>query len=114
MAAFPSIDPSYGAQKRSQPNIRKVQFGDGYEKRLSFGINQDPKEWSLEFRNLTEADADTIETFLEARAADAAAFDWSPPDDTNTYKWVCSSWTKTLPYSNLATIQTTFTQVFEP
>ena len=87
MATFPSIDPSYGAQKKSQPNVRTVQFGDGYQARLTFGINQNPKEWQLEFRNLTEADA---------------------------YKWICKSWTKTLPYSNLATIQTTFTQVFEP
>ena len=114
MATFPSIDPSYGAQKRSQPNVRTVQFGDGYQKRLTYGINQNPKEWQLEFRNITEAEADTIEAFLDARAADNAPFDWSPPDETETYKWICSSWTKTLPYSNLATIQTTFTQVFEP
>ena len=114
MAVFPSIDPSYGAQKKSEPVVRTVQFGDGYQARLTFGINQNPKEWQLEFRNLTESDADTIETFLDARAADNAAFDWSPPDETDTYKWICKSWTKTLPYSNLATIQTTFTQVFEP
>ena len=114
MATFPAIDPSYGAQKRSQPNVRTVQFGDGYQNRLTMGINQNPKEWQLEFRNLTEANADTIEAFLDARAADNASFDWSPPDETSTYKWICKSWTKTLPYSNLATIQTTFTQVFEP
>ena len=114
MATFPSINPSYGAQKRSQPNVRTVQFGDGYQTRLTYGINQNPKEWQLEFRNLTETDADTIENFLDARAADNAAFEWSPPDETDTYKWICRSWTKTLPYSNLATIQTTFTQVFEP
>ena len=114
MATFPSIDPSYGAQKRSQPVVRTVEFGDGYQTRLTYGLNQNPKEWQLEFRNLTETDADTIETFLDARAADNDAFDWSPPDETNTYKWICKSWTKTLPYSNLATIQATFTQVFEP
>ena len=114
MATFPSIDPSYGAQKRSQPNVRTVQFGDGYQTRLTMGINQNPKEWQLEFRNLTEANADTIEDFLDARAADNASFDWSPPDETSTYKWICKSWTKTLPYSNLATIQATFTEVFEP
>ena len=114
MATFPSIDPSYGAQKRSQPNVRTVQFGDGYQTRLTYGINQNPKEWQLEFRNLTEANADTIEDFLDARAADNASFDWSPPDETSTYKWICKSWTKTLPYSNLATIQATFTEVFEP
>ena len=44
MAAFPSIDPSYGAQKRSQPVVRTVQFGDGYQARLTMGLNQNPKE----------------------------------------------------------------------
>ena len=89
MATFPSIDPNYGAQKRSEPKVRVVQFGDGYETRLSVGLNQNPKEWTLEWRNITEAQSDTIETFLDARAADNEPFDWSPPDDTDTYKWVC-------------------------
>ena len=114
MATFPSIDPNYGAQKRSEPKVRVVQFGDGYETRLSVGLNQNPKEWTLEWRNITEAQSDTIETFLDARAADNEPFDWSPPDDTDTYKWVCASWSKTLPYSNLANIQATFREVFEP
>jgi len=114
MAVFPSIDPSYGAQKRSEPVVRTVQFGDGYQARLSFGLNQNSKQWSLEWRNITEAQADTIETFLDARADDNASFDWSPPDDPDTYKWICPSWSKTLPYSNLANIQATFQEVFEP
>ena len=114
MATFPSIDPNYGAQKRSEPKVRVVQFGDGYETRLSVGLNQNPKEWTLEWRNITEAQSDEIETFLDARAADNEPFDWSPPDDTDTYKWVCPSWSKTLPYSNLANIQATFREVFEP
>ena len=114
MATFPSIDPSYGAQKASQPNVRTVQFGDGYEARLSYGLRQNPKQWSLEWRNITESEADTIEDFLDARAADNAPFDWSPPDDSQTYKWLRPSWTKTLPYSNLANIQATFREVFEP
>ena len=114
MAVFPSIDPSYGAQKRSEPVVGTVQFGDGYQARLSFGLNQNPKQWSLEWRNITEAQADTIEAFLDARADDNASFDWSPPDDSDTYKWICPSWSKTLPYSNLANIQATFQEVFEP
>ena len=115
MATFPSISPSYGAQKRSQPAFRSVKFGDGYMSRLTFGLNQDMKEWQLEFRNLKESESDTIESFLEARAANnMESFEWSPPDETDTYKWICTSWTKTLPYSNRATISTTFTQVPEP
>tara|TARA_Y100000004_G_scaffold120570_1_gene135529 strand:- start:1697 stop:2041 length:345 start_codon:yes stop_codon:yes gene_type:complete len=114
MATFPSIDPSYGAQKKSEPIIRSVQYGDGYEARLMFGLNQNPKEWTLEWSNITEAQSDTIETFLDARAVDNAAFQWSPPDDSETYDWICPSWSKTMPYSNLANIQATFRQVFEP
>jgi len=113
MATFPSITPTYGAQKTSRPKIRSVQFGDGYEQRLSFGLNQNPKEWALTW-NVSETDADTIETFLDARAADAASFDWTPLDEGTSYKWVCLEWNKSIPYLNRATITATFRQVFEP
>jgi len=114
MATFPSIFPDYGAQKSSAPATRKVQFGDGYEQRLEFGLNQNPKSWSLSFTNITETESDTIETFLDARADDNASFDWQPPGSSVTYKWVCETWSKSIPYANRATIQATFRQVFEP
>ena len=115
MANFPtSIQPDYGAQKNSAPVVRKVQFGDGYETRLTYGLNQNPKQWSLSFTNITETQSNEIETFLDARATDHASFDWQPPGSSVTYKWVCESWSKSIPYANRATIQTTFRQVFEP
>jgi phage-related protein len=113
MATFPSITPTYGAQKTSQPKVRQVQFGDGYSQRLMVGLNQDPKVWSLTWE-VSETDADTIETFLNARAADGASFDWTPPDEATAYKWTCYDWSKSIPYLNRATIQASFTQVFEP
>ena len=112
MANFPSITPTYGIQKSSAPNVRKVQFGDGYEARLTYGINQNPKVFNLTFE-VSETDADTIETFLEARGG-AEHFDWSPPDETETYKWICQDWSKSIPYLNRATITATFQQVIEP
>jgi phage-related protein len=72
MATFPSVTPTYGAQKSSAPNFRIARFGDGYEQRTTFGLNQNPKEWDLTW-NVSETDADTIETFLDARAADGAS-----------------------------------------
>ena len=114
MATFPAITASYGAQKSSKPKMRMTQFGDGYEQRTTFGLNQNPKEWSLTWRNITEANADTIEAFLDARAADGASFDWTPPDTATSYKWVCQQWDKTIPYTGRATITATFRQVFEP
>lgn len=115
MATFPSITAAYGAQKTSRPRTHTVQFGDGYQQRLLYGIpsHMNPKEWDLTW-NVSETDADTIETFLNARATDAASFDWTPPDETTAYKWICPEWSKTIPYSNRATITARFVQVFEP
>jgi phage-related protein len=113
MATFPSIDPTYGIAKKSAPNVRVARFGSGYEQRTTFGINQNPKEWSMEWVNLIEADADTIENFLNARGG-VESFDWTPPDEILSYKWVCQDWTKTITNCNICTIQATFRQVFEP
>jgi len=113
MATFPAITPTYGAQKSSRPVVRTVQFGDGYSQRLTYGLNQNPKSWSLTWE-VSETDADTIETFLNARAVDNASFDWAPLDEATTYKWICQEWNKTVPYKNRATITATFQQVFEP
>lgn len=112
MATFPSIDPDYGASKKSAPRTRSAEFGSGYSQRVTFGINQDPKVWTLQWNNRTATDANTIEDFLEARKG-TEAFNWSPPDDASSYKWICREWQKTLPYSNLFNITATFEQVFE-
>lgn len=113
MATFPSIAPTFDAQKRSQPRIRTVQFGDGYEQRLKYGLNQNPKEWALTFM-VNDTDADTIETFLDARADDANAFDWTPPGEGSSYKWVCREWTRQLLSDGFNQINATFSQIFEP
>jgi len=117
MATFPSINPDYGVQKRSSPNVKTIQFGDGYQQRLVYGLNQNLKTYSLSFRNLPETGAnssDTIETFLDARAADGASFDWTPPGESAASKFICLNWDKTIPYPNRATIQAEFRQIVEP
>ena len=115
MATFPSINPTYGQQKRSAPNTRTVRFADGYEHRILFGLaqHQNPKVFSFTFE-VSETDADTIETFLDARANDSASFDYQPPGEPSSYKFVCETWNKSIPYLNRATIQPTFREVFEP
>ena len=119
MANFPSIDPTYGQRKKSKPNTRIIRFADGYEHRLLFGLaqHQNPKEYSFTFE-VTESQADIIETFLDARANDSDSFDlpvdYLPGEDSTKFKFVCESWSKSIPYKNRATIQATFRQVFEP
>jgi|TARA_R100000084_G_C4644609_1_gene145935 phage-related protein len=111
MATFPSITPTYGIQKTSAPNVRIAQFGSGYSQRTTFGINQNPKSYSLTFE-VSETDADTIETFLDARAG-VENFDFTPPGETSSGKYICRNWSKSIPYLNRARIQATFEQVFE-
>ena len=113
MATFPSITPTYGIRKRSTPIVRRVQFGDGYEARLSYGLNQNPKIYALTFE-VSETDSDTIEAFLDARAADNASFDFTPPGEASSSKFVCEQWEKSIPYLNRATLNCTFREVFEP
>ena len=113
MATFPSIDPDFGASKTSQPTVRNVQFGDGYSQRLRYGLNTDIKEWNLTWENISETDSDTIETFLEARGG-AEHFDWSPPDETETYKWICQQWSKQMTSAGLNQLTATFQEVIEP
>lgn len=112
MATFPDIKVDYGATKNANPRVRTIQFGSGYSQRTTFGLNQDPKVWSLSWENRTATDTNTIEDFLEARKG-VESFSWTPPDDTNSYKWICKEWTKTMPYPNLFNITATFEQVFE-
>tara|TARA_Y100000114_G_scaffold154051_1_gene175251 strand:- start:193 stop:537 length:345 start_codon:yes stop_codon:yes gene_type:complete len=114
MATFPDIKPSYGTRKKNAPIVRTVRFADGYEHRIMFGLaqNQNPKVFNFTF-NVSETDADTIETFLDARANDQASFDYTPDGDS-ARKFVCESWSKSIPYLNRATITAEFREVFEP
>ena len=115
MATFPSIKPTYGIRKKSKPNTRTIRFADGYEHRLLFGLaqHQNPKEFSFTYE-VSETQADEIETFLDARANDSASFDFEAPGETAAQKFVCETWSKSIPYNNRATIQATFREVFEP
>ena len=113
MATFPAITPSYGLRKSSSPNVRQVQFGDGYVMRTVFGINQDLKMYSPSWRNISETDADTISTFLEARKG-IESFNWTPPGEGSSSKFICQKWSKSIPYLNRATISATFEEVAEP
>ena len=114
MATFPSIKPTYGQQKISAPLTRTVRFADGYEHRILFGLNQNPKVFSLTWKNLTETDSDTIETFLDVRAVDGASFTYTPPNESSAMQFKCESWDKNMDFPSRATINATFTQVFEP
>ena len=113
MANFPTtVNPTYGASKNSTPKIRVAEFGSGYSQRTVYGINQDLKSWSFNWSNISETDADEIESFLEARGG-AESFDYQPQGEAASKKYICVNWSKSIPYLNRATINATFLQVAE-
>ena len=120
MATFPSIKPKYGQRKTSAPKVRTIVFADGFEHRINFGLteHQNPKVYQFTFE-VSESDADVIEDFLAARANaagkpdDSDSFDFTPPGESLSQKFVCERWSKSIPFNNRATIQATFREVFE-
>jgi len=110
MATFNFI-PTVGAAVDYKPNVRSVRFGDGYEQRLSFGINTRPEIWTLEFRGCTSAKAEQIDGFLKERNA-SQSFDWTSPAGTSG-KFICRSWSRSFDEPNVETIRAQFEQVFD-
>ena len=103
--------PSYGSAVTIKPNVIQTKFGDGYEQRVGWGLNTNPRKWQVTFANRPTATADAIEAFLEARGA-MQSFDWTPPHG-KAGKWVCREWSaqKTGPFTR--TVTATFDEVFE-
>ena len=111
---FPSIEASFGVTKKTQPNVTTTRFQDGFEQVIKFGLNINPKEYNLNFKNITEAQSDTIENFLNARIEDGDYFNWQAPDEASASKYRALNRTKQIKFPGLATITVTFKEVFEP
>ena len=111
---FPSIEPVYGLTKSVDPFVTRTRFQDGYEQVIKFVLNINPKVYNLRFENITEAQSDTIENFLNDRIADGDYFNWQAPDEAATSKYRALNRRKSINFPGLATITVTFTEVFEP
>jgi phage-related protein len=112
MATFPIANPTYNTRINASPKINILSFGDGFEQRLTEGLNQNPLTVNLVFE-LSQTDADTAITFLNARVSDGDSFDYTLPSESSTRKFVCSSFPKSIPYLNRVTLSCVFREVFE-
>ena len=69
--------------------------------------------WDLTF-NISTTDADTIDTFLDARFDDQANFDFTPPHHSSALKFICTARSRTAILNNRVSMNLTFEQVAEP
>ena len=82
----PSVE---AARQETTYRVLRTDFGDGYSQRAADGLNSIQKEWTLEWANLTNEEADEIVNFFEGRLG-ADAFFWTPPKATVTQTWICT------------------------
>ena len=108
------LSPDYGISIERNPKINTVSFGDGMEQRLTEGLNQNPRKISLSFKNITEAQSDTLINFLNDRITNADSFDFLPPNDTTGKFVIDGNYKKTINYAGIADVSVTFREVFEP
>lgn len=115
--------PSYGSRVSVKPTVNVTKFGDGYEQRVSFGINNQPRTWELTLTNKPLAVADAIVAFLRQQGA-VHAFEWTPPGEPTAPSgmfeaspvpatWVCREWSVQPTSPRHRTITCTFEEVFE-
>tara|TARA_R100000654_G_scaffold5314_1_gene15135 strand:+ start:419 stop:769 length:351 start_codon:yes stop_codon:yes gene_type:complete len=116
MATFPSTpEASFPVRKQQKPNLRIVKFGDGYEHRLLFGLNQNPRVYNLSWKNITLTELDTFMTFLNDRALDNASFTYTPPGESSSAKFVADpGYNQSIDFADRATLNAVFREVFEP
>ena len=111
-----NLEPNFGIQITNKPVNKTLRYADGYEHRLNFGVaaHQNPRTINLQFNDITEAQSDTLITFLKDRNADNASFDFTPPNDTIGKFVVAGDYSKRINYAGLASVSVSFREVFEP
>ena len=115
MATFPSITPAYGETQTIEQDNIVVKLGDGYEQRFVSGLPSNKRLITLNLTfNISTTDADTIDTFLDARFDDQANFDFTPPHHSSALKFICTARSRTAILNNRVTMNLTFEQVAEP
>jgi len=113
MAAFPIANPKYNYTVSRQPAVNVVSFGDGFEQRLTEGLNQNPITLNLKF-DLSQTQSTTAVDFLNARITDGASFTFLVPNENVTKNFVCLAYNTAIPVLNRVTLTCSFKEVFEP
>ena len=113
MANFPFTNPKYDYNITRNPEINVITFGDGFQQRLTKGLNQNPVSIDLRF-DLSQTESNTAITFLNERISDGESFTFTVPNENVAKNFVCTTYSTSIPYLNRVVLSCTFEEVFEP
>lgn len=111
--AFPIANPRYGFTITRNPKINIIDFGDGFQQRLTKGLNQNPVTLNLKF-GLSQSESNTAISFLNDRITDGQSFTYVIPNENITKKFICKRYNTSIPFVGRVTLNCTFEEVFEP
>ena len=111
--------PDKALTKNSTPRVLIASFGDGYEQRISDGVNVLDETYSLTFNTRAKADIDDIVLFLDTQKG-VNKFLLTLPDTNNTtrtgerdVKVVSTNYSTLYEYDNFYSLTLALKRVFE-
>ncbi len=105
--------PSYSPTISTEPTVKTVRFGDGYEQRTPDGINSNLLKISLNYDNRDEAETTAISHFLHQRGGSEAFVYLPPAPYSSMKKFVCRKWDVTMNFDNNYSIKVDLEEVVE-
>tara|TARA_Y100001937_G_scaffold80641_1_gene109206 strand:- start:745 stop:1158 length:414 start_codon:yes stop_codon:yes gene_type:complete len=123
-----TVLPDKGMTRQATPQVRRVNFGDGYEQRTTFGINSVKEEYNVSFKNRTRGEIENIAGFLKSLKG-VTSFVFTVPDHASTeettgvldssidneksIRVVCDSFSENYQYEDFYSLTAKFRRVYE-
>lgn len=85
---LPDVGLSRGSGMVTDFDLRKAQFGDGYEQVAAAGLNNHKRRYRCVYSAITVADAASLLAFVRARGGHEP-FLFRPPEETVDIQWRC-------------------------
>ena len=113
-----AVMPDKGFTQSDQANIYTTGFGDGYEQRVSNGINTIEQTFSLNFKTRPKAEIDDLVTFFTGLGGvDPCRFTYADSNaggSETAVKATAAKWQKKYDYGDYYSLSVTLTRVYEP
>lgn len=123
-----TVLPDKGMTRKAVPQVRRVNFGDGYEQRTTYGINSVKEDYNVSFKNRTRGEIENIAGFLKslkgvstfvftvpdhASTEEATGILDNTTDDEKSIRVVCDSFQESYQYEDFYSLSAVFRRVYE-
>lgn len=112
-----AVQPDKGFGRQTTMRVHVAQFGDGYEQRLTDGINTKQQTLSVSFSTRPKAEIDDLVAFFESlNGVSKFRFDLEDSNESSSTEsifCVCDTWSQSWAYDNFYSLTATFRRVYE-